>query len=405
MNTHDENAADKRAEIRLSAEYNPATAERLDRLLAKQAGMVDEALAHARTTQGQEMLGIPLRSMPWLTDSLCGLRQATVLAGPPACGKSVLTTQMLLDAAADPDTVAVSISTEMDPVYDTLVRTVSGRAGVEYRRFLLGEPGAEPCKDTGLHQPWEAAGRIIREADAVRDMMRSGRLTLCHVRDLGELAPMTEQGHGLDVVEALVAKAIDRVGARRAMVLIDYMQLLNIRPVVSCAADRFEWRDDLERDRYIVECISRLHNAMPYNALVVISEQAKTRSDVAGDIFAQLGSGRTAYAAGFAINLWQPKEGSAVDGAYGGPWVWTETDTALMQAVATGRRRGRSVVVVEVVKPRNGARRQRIPVVFDHELHRVTEATSRDVLLDLLNAPTRLEVENPVDLSDVMGNR
>jgi replicative DNA helicase len=403
MNMHDDEAADKRAEIRLAAEYDAATAERLDKVLADQAGMVDAALAHAAKTQGQAMLGIPLQSLPWLTDTLCGLRQAMVLAGPPNCGKSVLTTQMLLDAAADPDTVAVSISTEMDPVYDTLVRTLSGRAGVEYRRFLLGSPHAERCQQTGLQQSWEVLQRVQTEADALRAMQKSGRLTLCHVRDLGDLAPFTPDGHALDRVEALVAKAIDRAGARRAMVLIDYMQLLNVRPRVTTAADRFEWRDDLERDRYIVECISRMHNAMPYNALVVISEQAKGRSGVEGDIFAQLGTGRTAYAAGLAVNLWHPdaEKGSLMHAEIGESWVWADDDAELMAAVREGNRRGRAVVVVEVVKSRNGARRKRIPLVFNHELHRVTEATSRQRCLDLLTE--RSTLDDDVDLSALTG--
>lgn len=401
MNMHDDEAADKRAEIRLNADYDSVAGERLDRVLAEQAGMVDAALAHAATTQGQAMLGIPLPSLPWLTDTLCGLRQAMVLAGPPNCGKSVLTTQMLLDAAADPDTVAVSISTEMDPVYDTLVRTLSGRAGVEYRRFLLGSPHAERCQQTGLQQSWEVLQRVQTEADALRAMQKSGRLTLCHVRDLGDLEPLTPDGHALDRIEALVAKAIDRVGARRAMVLIDYMQLLNVRPTVTTAADRFEWRDDLERDRYIVQCISRMHNAMPYNALVIISEQAKARSGVEGDIFAQLGTGRTAYAAGFTVNLWHPRDGSVLHADGQPSWEWSDKDGELAAAVQEGSRRGRSVVVVEVVKSRNGARRKRIPLVFNHELHRVTEATSRQRLLDLLTERSILDED--VDLSALTG--
>ena len=401
MNMHDDEAADKRAEIRLAADYDSDTADRLDKVLAAQAGMVDAALAHAATTQGQALLGIPLKSMPWLTDTLCGLRQAMVLAGPPNCGKSVLTMQMLLDAATDPDTVAVSISTEMDPVYDTMVRTLSGRAGVEYRRFLLGSPHEEPCAQTGLQQPWTVTHRVQAEADTLRQMQKSGRLTLCHVRDLGDLAPLTPEGHALDRIEALVAKAIDRAGARRAMVLIDYMQLLNVRPVVTTAADRFEWRDDLERDKYIVECISRMHNAMPYHALVVISEQAKARAGVEGDIFAQLGTGRTAYAAGLAVNLWHPRDGSVLHADRGPSWEWTDKDGELMAAVQEGNRRGRSVVVIEVVKSRNGARRQRIPVVFDHELHRVTEASSRQRLLDLLTE--RPTLDDGVDLSALQG--
>lgn len=397
MNMHDDEAVGKRAEIRLAAEYDTDTRDRLDRVMAAQAGMVDAALAHAATTQGHAMLGIPLPSLPWLTDTLCGLRQAMVLAGPPNCGKSVLTTQMLLDAAMDADTVAVSISTEMDPVYDTMMRTLSGRAGVDYRRFLLGSPHIDACQQTGLRQPWEVLQRVQTEADALRALQKAGRLTLCHVRDLGDLAPLTQEGHALDRVEALVAKAIDRAGAKRAMVLIDYMQLLDVQPTVTTAADRYEWRDDLERDRYIVGCISRMHNAMPYNALVIISEQAKGRSGVEGDIFAQLGTGRTAYAAGLTVNLWHPKDGSTLHSDRAPSWVWSDTDTELQAAVRDGFHRGRSVVVVEVVKSRNGARRQRIPLVFDHDLHRVTEAASRERLLDLLTE--RSVLDDGVDLS------
>jgi hypothetical protein len=85
----------------------------------------------------------------------------------------------------------------------------------------------------------------------------------------------------------------------------------------------------------------------------------------------------------------------------GESWVWADDDAELMAAVREGNRRGRAVVVVEVVKSRNGARRKRIPLVFNHELHRVTEATSRQRCLDLLTE--RSTLDDDVDLSALTG--
>jgi hypothetical protein len=383
-----------RGRIRLSAQCNPDFDAKCVQLIERQSAMVDDALDYARRTQGQTTLGIPLASMPWLTDALCGLRQAMVLAGPPNCGKSVLTTQMLLDAASAEDTVAISISTEMDPTHDTLVRLLSGRAGVAYRRFLLGDRSrdkpVDPHEPTGLNLRPDAGDRVAREADRLRDLMSCNRLTLCHVRDLGVLAPFTPEGHALDPIEALIASTIDAANAKRAMVLIDYMQLLNVMPTVTSMSDGFRWRDDLERDRYIVECISRMHNAMPYNAIVVVSEQSKSRANAKGDIFAQLGTGRTAYAAGLAVNLWTPDGDDMLEQTAGNDRGarYAFSNPQVQQAVVQGRSMGRSVVIVEVVKGRNGAVRVCIPVVFDHAMHKVTEATSMQALIDLLTEST-----------------
>ncbi|MGK5089022.1 DnaB-like helicase C-terminal domain-containing protein [Bdellovibrionota bacterium FG-2] len=232
--------------------------------------------------RGAEFIGLPQRTLPGLDQATYGLRNLMLIAAPPNVGKTALATQFGLDIILyNPDACFVFVSLEMTQ-WDIMARLLCKLAGIDWRTFIFGSrKGMEPGRSAYFSK--NELDRITKAECKLMDIGR--RLVIMDARRFPE--PNVETI--MEQVDALKKRS----GARRAYVLVDYLQ---VWPV-----PHDQLRDahsEIEVDKMRIDGMKRLRDAMDGDPVLVISEARKpSEKDGAwgGNLADVMGSARASY--------------------------------------------------------------------------------------------------------------
>lgn len=251
-----------------------------------------------------------------------------VLAAEPGMGKTTLTMQLGMDAAAThADAGLIYISLEMSKE-EIVARFLAQLAGFGYREMVL-------------RRDWDRE-KEAKYADAeasVRAMSR--KLRIIDGKDLGILR-MDEGSSWHDPVSEIVSKTLADLGLREAVIVVDNLQALAVEG---------PWAQDMDRDRAVIEGLNAIHHETGCTVLVV-SETTKESFGASAGMKSVLGTGRIVYRADAVLTMTRPK-GEDCGG----------DDPA-------------SIVVLDIVKGRDGVDRKKVRLYWDQHHTKLSEGKS-----------------------------
>ena len=250
--------------------------------------LLDGVVDGLKDTHARGWLGLRLPTFKQLDQRLCGLRGLMLLGAAPGVGKTQLTIQLGIDAMKDPTVGLVYLSLEM-PSSDLTTRLLALAAGLPYRKLRLGDQGITAGTD-GLKLSSKDRALL---ADGVTTLKaNSSRMVMYSMADIGTMKATSEDpSRWYGKMSTLIQEAKERLKVERLFVVVDNLQAILVEPPHGGA-----WSGDMERDRLIIEGLSRLQQETT-EAILVISEVNKGQfkdADGMGDL---LGTGRNAYRA------------------------------------------------------------------------------------------------------------
>ena len=263
-----------------------------------------------RETHGRGWLGLRLPSFPVLNGRLCGLRGLMLLGAGPGVGKTQLTLQLGIDALHDPDVGLVYLSLEMSKA-ELTTRMVAMASKLTYRRLTLGNPRSTPygVGDAMDVHPAEGLKFESWEAGSLKDAVSQlhtlqSRIRLYGAADIGSMS--TDGGdpsRWYAPLAGMVEDAKRRMGVSRVLVVVDNLQAIAVE-----SPHGRPWASDMDRDRVVIEGLTRLQHDTG-DAVLVVSEVTKGNFKDAEAQSAILGTGRNAYRAD-AVMLLKRRAGS-----------------------------------------------------------------------------------------------
>jgi hypothetical protein len=239
------------------------------RRLAGGAGASLEAGWSAYKQRREQHLGrdlVGLRTgLKRLDEHTLGLRGLTLLGAGPNVGKTALALQLGLNACRDPGNDAAFLFLSLDMDRDEILdRIVCCEAGLDWSTYKLGSHGLRG-RPTG---PWRTPEDQLR-LDEADGRLQGGLLRRVQVAGRRELGDRFAAADVLALLRDLKARA----GAARALVAVDYLQLLPLPEKGRL--------DDLEADRHRVRLVqdvldgTRTAQRPDGDAVVVITETRK----------------------------------------------------------------------------------------------------------------------------------
>lgn len=263
---------------------------------------LDGAVASLADTHARGWLGLRLPSFPTLDGKLCGLRGLMLLGAAPGAGKTQLTVQLGTDVVlADPGVGLVYLSLEMSKS-ELAYRLLCMASKLSYRRLRLGDPAVKPGT-SGLRLTSADADALERGRKQLEQMAQ--RIAMYGGEDIGLLeAGRGDPANWYRPLRDMVEDAKRRQGVKRALVVIDNLQAIAVEP-----PHGKPWASDLDRDRVVIEGLTRLQHDTD-DAVLVVSEVAKGKFDDTSGQNAILGSGRNAYRADAVMLLKRRKDES-----------------------------------------------------------------------------------------------
>jgi hypothetical protein len=257
----------------------------------------------------REMLGLRT-GMEQFDRHTLGLRGLFVYGAPPGTGKTSFALEAALGVCRffeENDAVALLLSLEMD--LDDLVTSVRCNLGrINYRTLTRGSPPEE--REPGEKYSADDAARVRRAAQRIEAYQLEKRLHLYGREELRRADARRIAG--------LVADAKKAAGASRALIVIDYAQLL---PVPEALEEASEVRADKYRVALLRDVLDAGKNiGSPFgDAVFAISEVRKPPSakEAWGESLSELaGSVRLSYTP-TGVLLTRDMDDKEVAGTYG----------------------------------------------------------------------------------------
>ena len=250
--------------------------------------LLDSVVDGLKDTHARGWLGLRLPTFKQLDQRLCGLRGLMLLGAAPGVGKTQLTIQLGIDAMKDPTVGLVYLSLEM-PSSELTTRLLALASDLSYRKLRIGDQGVKADSD-GLKfsiKEWTQLQKGVETLTAT-----SSRMVMYSMADIGTMKATSEDpSRWYGRLSILIQEAKERLKVERLFVVVDNLQAILVEPPHGGA-----WSGDMERDRLIIEGLSRLQQETN-EAILVISEVNKGQfkdADGMGDL---LGTGRNAYRA------------------------------------------------------------------------------------------------------------
>lgn len=284
--------------------------------------------------RGRPALGLLQATLPRLDAATLGLRGLMLLAAAPNVGKTALACQLGLDAVRqDPEACFLALSLEM-PRLDLLRRLLCNLSRLEWRALTL-EAG-EPAQGQALDQ-------------ARRELALLGRRIL--ILDDQNFPRPTVDG----LLEALARLKRER-GARRALLLVDYLQVFPLPPGWTAGQE--------EADHWRVGAMKTLRDQSG-EAVLVISEADKPGPGQpwAASLQEVRGSSRAVYTPDMIFLLQALGEDEALREIGGDPRAAREQM----------RQMGLAFQRLVIAKGREGVERQTINLTFFHRQSRFAQ--------------------------------
>jgi hypothetical protein len=250
---------------------------------------LDGALESLADTHRRGWLGLRVPSFKQLDEKLCGLRGLMLLGAGPGVGKTQLTVQLGTDVLHDPEVALVYLTLEMSK-RELGYRLLSMASGIGYRRLRLGDSWQDPNNKTGLRLPIPAHNDLVK---GVQLLQKWGpRIAMFGPEDIGALqAGERDPSRWYAPLKTLIEDAKRRRGAARALVVVDNLQAVAVEP-----PNGKPWISDLDRDRVVIEGLTRLQHDLD-DPVLVVSEVTKGSFKGADAMGSILGTGRNTYRA------------------------------------------------------------------------------------------------------------
>lgn len=299
-------------------------------------------------TRGRQLIGLET-GMAELDRRLLGLRGLTVLGSMPGLGKTMLCLQMGMGVARNHhvnDAIVVFFSLEMS-ADDLYSRMRSSLGDLDWRDFMLEdlETDTEKARDIA-----------VRIAESDRRLEAEGLLDRMHILDrenIGDKLTATQ-------IASKVKKLKEQAGASRALVVVDYLGLIDVednaggRPMTDLQADK-------KRVRIVQDALKSLNAENPLgDAMIAINEARKppNAKETWGSGLAELmGSARLGYAVDIAL-MYRRMNNKEIAHRYN--IVESEADNYKNRLDAQGI----APVVLAIEKGRDGTSRGDIPMEF-----------------------------------------
>lgn len=265
----------------------PSTASNLDALLERLKG-----------THERGWMGLRLNGWQKVDDALCGLRGLTIVAGPPGTGKTQLTLQWSLDVLeSNPDACTVYVSLEMTPD-DLDIRMLGLLGSMSWRRIALGDWGQDgvghPLNDRGFRLNASSMQKLDTAIEHLRSLEGRRIIVDKWPTDANPNREGAERDAWVRHMRNVIEDAKNWSGMSRALVIVDNLQ----------AIPAPDTGDQFARDVRCIEGVRALTNQLGSDdAVVVVSEVAKTAFTVGSGQGDVLGTGRNAYRADAVFGL------------------------------------------------------------------------------------------------------
>jgi replicative DNA helicase len=302
--------------------------------------------------RGREILGLRT-GMPTLDQRTLGLRGMLVLGAKPNVGKTTLALQLGLNAVRqNADACLHVVSLEMSR-RDLAARVHCNLAQLDWTTLMLGNEKSRGQPDG----PFFTDSQITRLQQAEQWMATNGQRVCIDDRD----------SLGTELTASAILARLNAFkqscGASRALVVLDYLQLLPI------PADKAFQPSDLEADKYRVRVVQDIVRGTRTDAnplgdpVLVISEARKpsnaTQKQVWGENLADLmGSARIAYAADAVLLYRRLESEQEAEKVYGPKNIRSESRLAELE------QDGIAPMMLSLAKGRDGMRLGQWPVSF-----------------------------------------
>jgi len=303
--------------------------------------------------RGKALIGLKT-GIPDLDDRTAGLRGLTVLGAMPNSGKTSLAVQVAAGVARNHefnDAVVVFVSLDMAKT-EIYARLLSHVAEMDWATVVQGSP--------------ELRGRVqgpfLMEEDAERLHDGMARMIQDEIRHRVRVYERQAIGANLTAskLAAILSDAKAQAGASRALLIVDYVQLIEPPEAV-------QKQGDLAADRYRVQVVldvvarSRTEENPDGDAVLAISEVRKPGDAKQGwgeQLADLMGAARTAYAAD-AVLLYRRMADDEIKGTY---QVATKDEVQAKREQLDAE--GIAPMVVALAKGRDGMRRGGWPMEF-----------------------------------------
>jgi replicative DNA helicase len=283
--------------------------------------LLDGVVDGLKDTHKRGWLGLRLTNFKQLNERLCGLRGLMLLGAAPGVGKTQLTIQLGIDAMKDPTVGLVYLSLEM-PSSELTTRLLALASDLSYRKLRLGDQGVKADSD-GLKfsiKDWTQLQEGVKTLTAT-----STRMVMYSMADIGTMKATSEDpSRWYGKMLTLIQEAKERLKVERLFVVVDNLQAILVEPPHGGA-----WSGDMERDRLIIEGLSRLQQETN-EAILVISEVTKGQfkdADGMGDL---LGTGRNAYRADVVMLMSRAYEWVKSEDSKGGEKTYDAHELTLL---------------------------------------------------------------------------
>jgi hypothetical protein len=340
--------------------------------------------------RGRQMIGLET-GLQELDKRTLGLRGLMVLGAGPGVGKTTYALQMGLGVCRqNADAVFLVISLEMDKSA-LYTRLLCNQAQLDWKTVMLG---SESCRRE-VNGPWftpKDQSRLERAQTQLVGTVGSRIMILDRTNLKGDITTDTILGHLADLKH--------RAGAKRAFIVLDYLQRLPV-------PEKLAKKGDLEADRHRVQVVQDLVEATKTgenpvgDALLVISEARKPSGGkhTWGNGLADLmGSARLPYAVDAAL-LFHPMKNAEQVNKHSWPSV-SKSFSSIEELNCLGV----SPVSIELAKGRDGMQRGEWAMAFHFLESRFVEAVpGGHPTIDHYEAPVRRgRIEEPFNLQPAL---
>lgn len=310
--------------------------------------------------QGGELIGLKT-GMRELDNRTLGLRGLMVLGAGPGVGKTTYAQQLGLEVCRNnDDAVFLMLSLEMDK-QALYTRMLCNVAGVSWKTLKLGSPSCRG-KQGPRYTPEDQA-RLDKARQELRESGLTKRIRIVGREQLGaDLTP--------DDVASILNEFKKSTGAKRALVVIDYLQLIP-------TPQEILRHGDLDADRYRVQFVQDLlaktkttENPVG-DAVLVISETRKPsgRKTWGSGLADLMGSARLPYAVDAAL-LYNTIDNESFLSEYYWPPLTNPTCQSLQDA-------GIAPVTLSLAKGRDGMIRGDWALAYRFEESRFEEVEKK----------------------------